>query len=177
MSAVNLDRRLNEADLVRGSCRPSVSTIWHLMIRIMCKDTTLDSVEWKRSNPYPELILFDASEDVKPYNHDYFLLSYGDGEKYADPTAAQFGWATWLYSKDRCDHNLMTCALDPDPVKVEDEIREMEQADWRLELTKYVIERAVEAAEARELEAEDRDGVYAELVAQEALARGASHLA
>jgi hypothetical protein len=70
MSAVNLDRRINETDLVRGSCRISAYTIWHLMVRIMCKDATLNSVEWKRCNPYPELILFDAGEDVQPYNHD-----------------------------------------------------------------------------------------------------------
>jgi hypothetical protein len=178
--AVILDRRLNEAELVRGSCRTSVYVFWHLMIRIMCEDTTLKSIEWKRSNPYPELMLFRAGGDVEPYNHDYFLLSYGDGEEYVvDLTAAQFGWAGWLYTKEEYDQNLMTWLIVPGPVKVEDEIREMEEADWRLELTKYVIERSVEGAEARVLGGEESDVVYGELADQvrtellEAIARGA----
>jgi hypothetical protein len=148
ISLPHLHPKLLEADLLAQSCTRAVYTFWAIMHRVLSPDSELKSVRWMRRNPYPDFVTFAAGEKVAPGSHDYFLITYTDGQAFVvDLTARQFGWEGWLLSRREYEEILVSWRLEPEGVDVASEIAGLDRGDWRLKVTKDVVEKCFAEAE------------------------------
>lgn len=94
-----------------------------------------------RRNPSPDFVTFAAGSGVFANSHDHFLIVHIDGEKFiVDPTAAQFRWEDWLWSRKEYEEKLAAWTLNLAAVDAGDQMRGFDEGDWRLRATKEAIE-------------------------------------
>lgn len=162
------DPRPVRADLLTYSCNNAVYTFWHIIHQILGIDYDFKGIHWMRRSPYPNFMMFDIDDvdDITAYSHDFFLITYEGTDRFVvDLTVAQFGREEWLYTEKEYERNLLTCILDPEPVKPEEEIFDYNnEEDGAVILMKEIIGRRVEEAEAQVIAGEEANTVYERLV-------------
>jgi hypothetical protein len=99
LNVPGLNDHIVKGELVAQSCLISVYAFLNIMATALGPDVCVD---WMRVASHQGCVLFPADEDVvNSTSHDFFLLTFPDGEAFVvDLAAAQFGWEGWLFTKE-----------------------------------------------------------------------------